>query len=318
MLNEDLIKQIQDIASYYDIKRDKFRSKTYHQALMVLENYDQEILNGKQVSGLKGIGKSLAADIDQYLTTGHIDRLDVLKAQFKDRSEVIDKFLKIYGVGPVKANQLFDRGYRTVEQLAQNIQEFTSAQQWGISYYYHFIQKIPRAEIDNIVQIVDSVLKNRWPNIVWTVTGSYRRGETESGDIDLFIRRDPSITMDAVLDQLARTKMMIGQLAKGDNKFLGVFRLSENHVARRMDILLADPSEWAYAILYFTGSRQFNILLRFRAEKFKMTLNEKRMLSLENGETYPAQREEDIFNYLGVKYLTPEQRVRNMTSLELV
>ena len=43
---------------------------------------------------------------------------------------------------------------------------------------------------------------------------------------------------------------------------------------RRIDFLYSPPDEYAFAVLYFTGSKDFNVAMRGRATKIGYTLNE--------------------------------------------
>lgn len=317
--NQVLAEILNDTFKYYRTANDAHRANTYERATAVVKDWPTTITSGKELKDVRGVGKALMNDIDQALATGTTERLEKLREKFGDRIGIVEDFMKIHGVGKVKANMLYDQGYRSVEDLVPHLDDFTEAQRWGILYYYHFNQRIPRDEIDMIQWIIDAALKKKWPNLVWMVTGSYRRGEVNSGDIDIFVRQDDlSITIDSILEVLDRTGMLIGRLAAGPHKFMGIWQVSQAHWARRLDILISPKNEWPFATLYFTGSKELNVLMRSRAESLGWTLNEKRLMNMVTGEMYSADSEEQIFALLGIKYIQPTERFRTITTLPLI
>jgi DNA polymerase/3'-5' exonuclease PolX len=99
---------------------------------------------------------------------------------------------------------------------------------------------------------------------------------------------------------------MIGQLALGNTKYMGICRLNEKCNARRIDLMIIAAESWPYATLYFTGSKQLNVIMRSRALQLGYTMNEYRMEGPQKN--YPAKTEQDIFRALGMGYLEPHQR----------
>ena len=99
---------------------------------------------------------------------------------------------------------------------------------------------------------------------------------------------------------------MIGQLALGSSKYMGICRLEKGYNARRIDILIVASESWPYATLYFTGSKQLNIIMRTKALQRGYTMNEHNMIG--TGGEYHAKTEKDIFDFLGMEYLEPHQR----------
>ncbi|XP_074054573.1 DNA-directed DNA/RNA polymerase mu isoform X2 [Macrotis lagotis] len=79
--------------------------------------------------------------------------------------------------------------------------------------------------------------------------------------------------------------------------------------AVRVDLVVAPISQFAFALLGWTGSQHFERELRrfSRAEK-KLLLNSHGLYDPEKKESLPATSEEDIFSHLGLQYITPEQR----------
>ena len=165
--------------------------------------------------------------------------------------------------------------------------------------------------MDEINRVIKTYLEPF--DITWTITGSYRRGEATSGDIDIIVQARPDFNLAGIISTLR--PILPADLSLGFNRYLGVIRLSDQYNAHRIDILLVQPESYACALLHFTGSQRFNILMRSRALAFAWRLNEY-FLYDSNGTAVSTLTEKDIFDALRVKYLTPVQRVRTMTSLE--
>jgi DNA polymerase/3'-5' exonuclease PolX len=95
-----------------------------------------------------------------------------------------------------------------------------------------------------------------------------------------------------------------------DRKYLAIGRMY-NGKARRLDLLMTPDEEYAYAILYFTGSDRFNVAFRQYALDKGYTLNEHALTPIRAGvPTVPYMKtEKDIFKFLGLRYIDPSKRV---------
>ena len=107
------------------------------------------------------------------------------------------------------------------------------------------------------------------------IVGSYRRGADNSGDIDVIItsKNDDPKVFDLFIGALIQNKIIIELLSKGKKKSLTVGKL-RGHPARRLDFMFSTKEEYPFAVLYFTGSKIFNTLMRARALKMGYTMNE--------------------------------------------
>lgn len=96
-------------------------------------------------------------------------------------------------------------------------------------------------------------------------------------------------------------------LASGPKKFLGVSKLPGCSRYRRIDIELVQPWEYPFAVVYFTGPASFNVKMRDYCRRYGLRLNEKSLLNI-NGQPVHVSSEEQLFQILGLEYLTPQQR----------
>ena len=95
--------------------------------------------------------------------------------------------------------------------------------------------------------------------------------------------------------------------------YMGVCRF-DGPTHHRIDIKYYPIEEYAYAILYFTGSGNFNRMLRLHTMKLGLTLSDKGATpKMEKGVIWDKPiptclTEKDIFDFLGLEYKTPQQR----------
>ena len=302
--NHELANLFEEIANYYKITpngQNQYKERIYRNASDHIRNYHEPITSGESLSGIKGIGESVVHDIDEYLTTGKIARLEDLKKLHPD-SKVIEKFTSIEGVGPAAATKFYEEGYRTIEELKSR-KRLTKAQKVGIEWYSDLQEEIPRNVMNQIKNKINSVFKE-YP-IKWQITGSYRREKPQSGDIDLLIEDRPDLNMEGVYYLLQ--DYLPATFSLGPTKYMGVFQLTPNSIGHHIDIRLIEPENWAFALLYFTGSKQFNIQMRQYAKDKGFKLSEYGLYD-DKYVNYPATTEVEIFKTLGLKYVKPSDR----------
>jgi DNA polymerase/3'-5' exonuclease PolX len=309
--NKRLASLLYEIAMYYRLARDAYRAKAFNTGGDAVFHYKGDITSGNDIINVHGVGKSISDSIDEYIPTGRIKRLEELQKTYIKEKELFDYFQSFYGIGPVKAIQLIEAGYTTLSQLWDNKDKLlTYAQQQGIFWRNHINVRIPKEEMDMINEEISNIFNNKFN---WIMAGSYRREEESSGDIDLLIERDDSISMDDVYELLGQ--YLPTTLAKGEKKLAGIFRLSNEYFGHRIDILIVEKQNWPFALLHFTGSGRFNVLMRNRAKSFGWKLSEYNLLN-ENNEKINVLDEKEIFDVLGVKYIPPNQRFKTLTALE--
>jgi len=300
--NEKLAQAFDQLAIQF--KKDRFRSRAYRNAADALRTHNGTILSGAEALNIKGIGKSIASKIDEILSTGKLSIIKDRDPKEVEKENVMKIFEKIYGVGIVKSEIWYNMGFRTLEDLSKIYDQMTDAQKLGYYYYHQLNQRIPRNEMDQYAAIINKAFQNT--GIEHVICGSYRRGEPTSGDIDILIKGTTNTNLTLVLSALVKSGIIIGQLALGATKFMGIAKLGEGYNARRIDIVIIASESWPYATLYFTGSKGLNVIMRTNALKLGYTMNEYRMEG-PNG-NFPALTEKDIFDKLGMKYLEPHQR----------
>ena len=313
--NNDIADIIQEISDYYRNDPDeKFRANSFAKAAINIRRQAGVITSGKDARKIPGVGKSTADVIDELLTTGSVVRLEELRGQVpKEKKKITDYFETFFEIGPATAEFFYESGYRTLHDL-WTLAPLTQNQRLGILWRDHLMERVSREEMDIIHEIVASILQPL--NVRWEITGSYRRNTPSSGDIDILIETSENVTLAIVIDLLRR--YLPDTFSADEVKFMGIFRISDSYYGHHIDILMVPPEKWYYALLHFTGPRDFNILMSKHAQSLSMKLSKEGLKSLDGDYSeYPATSEHDIFDYVGVRYLTPEER-SNVTVLPLV
>jgi len=82
-------------------------------------------------------------------------------------------------------------------------------------------------------------------------------------------------------------------------------------IGRRIDIMFTKPTEYPFAVLYFTGSGEFNQMMRKLANQIGFTINEYNIEHLDTGKEvdHVFKEEKDIFDFLDMGYVEPWQRL---------
>jgi len=312
--NEQFIELMEKLANIMLKQGEPFRARAYQKAQETLMSYPDDITGVDQLKGKPAIGSTILEKLNEYVNTG------TLKILEREKNNPVNILGEIYGVGPKKAKELVEKGIVNIEQLRERQDEvLNDIQKVGLKYYEDILERIPRSEIEEYKKIfekdfdkVASVNANNESHM--EIVGSYRRGAQSSGDIDVIITsKSPKMFIDFI-DELIKENIILHVLSRGSTKCLVVARIPSSNVARRVDFLYTSPEEFPFSILYFTGSKIFNTVMRHEALQKGLTMNEHGLYKMEGkkkGEKVDAvfKDEKDIFGYLGLVYKTPVERV---------
>lgn len=332
MLNDEIIKWfdllIKQLEFYVDVKTGKdkliysYKLNSIGKALEVIRGIDFKITSGKQLKDYKGIGKGTIDRIDEILTTGKLSEVNEADISGK-HLQYVDELMKIFGIGRVKAYELYTKhGIKSIDDLKQAVKEgvvdLPESVVKGIKYVDKIKTKIPRSEMDQIYSYLIRAGIELDPDMDVRVCGSYRREKETSGDIDVIISHPDIITkkeaessdlMSRFVKLLEKKKFIIDSFTSEDvpTKYMGVCKITKDSLLRRIDIRFMPQESYYTAILYFTGSGEFNRRMRSVALSMGYTLNEYRLLN-EKGKPMKVESEEDVFNYLNMEYMPPKDR----------
>ena len=309
--NEEFIELMEKLNNIMLKQGEPFRARAYQKAQETIMAFPDDVIDPSQLKGKPGIGTTIMEKLDEYVKTGTLRILE------REKNNPINILGEIYGIGPVKAKQLVDAGIKSIDDLYIRQDELLNdIQKVGLKYNKQIQERIPRSEIEEYEELFTNVfasVSSSSPDANFEIVGSYRRGAQTSGDIDIIITGKTGAIYKAFVQELEKTGVILEVLSRGPSKTLVIAKLSDDRVARRVDFLYTPPDEFAFAILYFTGSKIFNTVMRQYALNKGYTFNEHGIYKFENkkkGEKVEQlfNTEKDIFDFLGLQFKTPIER----------
>lgn len=305
-LNEKFIELMEKLADIMLKQGEPFRARAYQKAQETIMAYPGDILSPNDLKGKPGIGETIMDKLNEYVQTG------TLKVLEREKNNPVNILAEVYGIGPKKAKDLVDQGITSIAQLRENQGLLNDIQKVGLQYYEDILKRIPRSEIEDYKANFEKAFPKGTDGKM-EIVGSYRRGAQSSGDIDVIITSNSPRVFTSFVDNLIKEKIILYVLSRGPTKCLVVAKIPSSDTARRVDFLYTNPEEFPFAILYFTGSKIFNTVMRHIALEKGYTMNEHGIYKMEakkKGEK--VQRtftsEEDIFDFLGLEYKSPTER----------
>ena len=213
----------------------------------------------------------------------------------------------------------YHSGNKTIEDLQKNC-ELTHQQKIGIKYHQDIQERIPREEVSEIEKKVKEIVHQINPDLVITICGSYRRGSKTCGDVDILIM-DPLDNIEDLLSKVIEALTKIDFLKdhlrnsfEKSNSYMGICKIKE--LNRRIDIKVYPSNQYAFALLYFTGSNYFNRSMRYYADKKGYSLGDKSLKKgirisrekVHEADGIECKTEKDIFDALGLDFKEPNER----------
>jgi len=129
--NERIHRVLSELADVYHVLSDEFRQKSFETAAAIVATMDQPLRSLADARDA-GLGGDTTANTSlEIAMTGRSQRLDRLTANPTVVAALL--FVKVFGVGPVKARQYAEKGYRTLEDLTRD-QGLDRRQRMGIKY----------------------------------------------------------------------------------------------------------------------------------------------------------------------------------------
>ena len=318
-----IISNLEKLKLFYlqDNSNKKFQIIALNKAISSIQSYTKEILSGTQLkTDISGIGDKISKRIDEILDPHFSGTLKELENQDL-KEDSYNELMSIYGVGNSRAKKwIEENNVRNIGDLKKEVSKgnikITKNIETGLKYFDDLNQRIPREEIDVVKEIIQKELKKMNPQLLFEICGSYRRKNETSGDIDILISHPKYIDenkeynfLNEILKNLRKLDLIVDDLTKnGIKKFMGICKVKPYNIARHIDILFVDYNSYYSSILYFTGSKNFNVYLRQKLLQKNMSLNEYCLKDLENNNIIYLTSEKEIFKIADIKYLEPHER----------
>jgi DNA polymerase (family 10) len=295
-----------------------FKTRAYANAARALEQLAEpleKVIGEGRLAEIKGIGSALQQKITELATTGKLVYHEELKASLPAG---LTQLLEIQGVGPKKVKALYEKlKVASIEQLEaackagqvaglDGFGEKTQAKILeGISFRSKFASRHHLFKALSLAEPILEALRSHPAVIRCSTAGSLRRNKEVIGDIDFLVSsKEPAVLIEFFTSQPG----ILTTSAKGDTK---ASVLLEGGV--QADLRVVSDAEFPFALAYFTGSKEHNIVMRQRAIARGLRLNEYGLFRSEVETRDPALRvncatEDEIFSELGLTYVAPELR----------
>jgi DNA ligase (NAD+) len=318
--NEKFIEVLEKLSTIMLKKGEAFRARAYQKAQEFIMSYPNNITSLNDLIGKPGIGPAVLERLEEFIVTGTLQIIE------REKNNPVNILSDVYGIGPKKAQDLVVQGITTIAELRINQNQLLNeTQKVGLKYYEDILKRIPRQEIENYNTLFKGIfLKNASSS--YEIVGSYRRRAADSGDIDVIITSDSSLNFTNFVDILINQNIIIEVLSRGPSKCLVITRLTPSSIARRVDFLYTTKEEYPFSILYFTGSKIFNTIMRNQALTMGLTMNEHGLYKMENKNKVKERKEkvehkfeseQDIFKYLNIEYREPWERIDSRSFKEI-
>jgi DNA polymerase (family 10) len=289
-----------------------YKFTAYERAASAVENAPPlaELASAGQLTTLPGIGKSLAATIEELLRTGTCEQLETLQQRYP---ATIFEVLGVSGIGVKTAALLFENyGIGSLADLEKAIdsgvldavprmgRKTIENMRRGILAYRGRQRRTPLGTALAIAREIIAFLQDGPPTHRLTYAGSLRRAEITVGDIDIVCTSDHAA---AVIERFTQWDRARAILAEGPTK--ASIWLEDG---LQIDLRVLPDALYGNLLQHFTGSREHNIQVREHALRKSLRVSENGILNLETGDVFTTPDEEQVYARLGMQYVPPELR----------
>lgn len=287
-----------------------FRCRAYHAGARAIENYEGDLVgkvNRGELEHVPGIGETLQAKIKEIVTTGKLVFHEKLLAEIPPG---LLEMLKIAGLGPKKISILHQElKINSVAELEKACQAGTIAKLKGFGEKTQakilegiaFLGQVGNRYLISDAEQAGIKLLERVRSVPGVIRselcGSLRRRKETIADLDVLVSaKDADKVMEAFTTG-AEVKQVLGRGPTKSSVLL--------NNGMQADLRVVEDASFAFALHYFTGSKEHNIAMRQRAIDQGLRLNE---YALDEKRKLKAHTEKELFAHLGLDYIPPELR----------
>jgi DNA polymerase (family 10) len=317
MENREFARVLAETADLMEIAgEDGFRIRSYRNAASAIEGFPERVDDilanpERKVTEIPGVGKGLASVLEELAKRGSFEKRDALLAQFPPT--LLDLF-KIQGLGP-KGIALVYEHYKvaTIDELERicKEQKLRELPRMGAKLEEKVLKSIAQYRQRTgrfLLSFGQKVAGELIPYLSETggiekiaAAGSLRRGKDTIGDLDLLVTGPGAAD---ALERFVQHPKAHTVLGKGPNKASIQYGLDGIQV----DLRALPHESYGAAMQYFTGSKEHNILVRSRALKLGLTLNEYGLFRVSDEVRVAGETEEEVYATLGLAWIPPELR----------
>lgn len=310
---KDYIKQLERIATLLELSAENpFKVSAYRKAAANLEAFEGDINSVADFTQLKGIGKGVAEVLEDIRAHHESSLLKSLKEQIP---EGLIQMLKIRNLGAKKIVKINGAlGITTVDELkAACLNNEISALAGfgkkseenilsGIEEMLTMTERLSIYQVHQFTQMIDAALAQIDEIDRFSVTGSFRRRNEFSKDIDYIVETSDRENVKVQLTKLPFIKKV--ELA-GVEKV--TVQAEREDLITTVDFRFTDSAGYAHMLQHFTGSKEHNIRIRQLAKERNEKISEYG-ITTDDGNLIQMQSEAEIYQHFNQTFIPPEMR----------
>ncbi|KAK6328858.1 hypothetical protein J4Q44_G00008360 [Coregonus suidteri] len=319
---------MEELAESSEFNESKGPCLAFRQAASVLKSLPSAVRCLGAIQGLPWLGEHTKAVMEEILTFGRSFKVEEIRCD--ERYQALKLFTSVFGVGPKTAEKWYRRGLRSLKEILTepNIQ-LNRMQRAGFLYYSDISKAVSKAEAEALGCIIEETVHWIAPDAVLALTGGFRRGKEYGHDVD-FLLTVPEMGKEEglllhVIDRLRDQGILLYCDHQGSTfdvsklpscrfedmdhfqKCFLILRLEEGQVegerglqrdpgdsrgwrAVRVDLVAPPVDRYAFALLGWTGSKQFGRDLRTFARKERQMLLDNHALYDKTKRNYSYRR----------------------------
>jgi DNA polymerase (family 10) len=315
MNNKQIVAILNQLADLMELSGENaFKVQAYRRAARTVENSRTPVVEmSDELEKLSGIGKGTASVIREIIETGRLAQLDELRQQLPPE---LPDLLALPGIGPKTIYTLYKKLHITnMEELKQAAKQekIRSLAGFGPKKEQKILEAIeqfsnrPKRAHLHVAMAVASAIKKRLEGIAEIenieLAGSIRRYKETIKDIDFVVATDHPVE---VAEQIANLPEVIQIVGQGETKVSIV--VDVDGMVMGVDVRLVTSDQFGSALSHFTGSKEFNILIRQRAKQYGWKVSEYGIYDPDTDQTMTFKDEADFFAQLELPFIPPELR----------
>lgn len=319
MTNDEVAEVLEEIGILLELKGENpFKTRAYFNGARTISGLDETVktlCSSGQLGSVKGIGAALQKKIEELVETGGLAYYEELKASIP---EGLIEMLDIPGLGAKKVRAIHEAlGVDTVDALevacrsekVAGLSGFGKKSEQKILDGIEFRKKYASQHLYSVAwaaagPILDDLRSH--PEVIrCDFAGSLRRHKEVIGDIDFLVSSNKAVD---VIEDFVLREGVVDVLVKGETKTSVILE-----GGLQADLRVVSDAEYPFALAYFTGSKEHNVVMRQRAIQRGLRLNEYGLFRSKEETRNPELRvtcstEAEIFKALGLDYVPPELR----------
>ncbi|MEX0816697.1 MAG: DNA polymerase/3'-5' exonuclease PolX [Gaiellales bacterium] len=313
--NAELAERFELLADMLELDgADAFRLAAYRRAAARIREsavpVAQLAVEGK-ATRLSGIGSTIEGKIVEFVETGDMTALRKLRDKLPTG---LVEVMHVPGLGPKTARKLWSElGVSSAAELRSAAEKGLLSTLPGLGpkteeKVLAALARPARARekktlLGKVLPAVERAvaeLREHPAAVKVSEAGSVRRRSETVRDLDIIATADDP---GALTSFFAERPWVADVIARGSTKATVM-----SHEGLRFDLRVVPPESYGNLLQHFTGSKTHNVALREEAVRRGLSVSEYGVETVETGEVFTAEEEEELYAYLGYEWIPPELR----------